>query len=258
VTALVPAHELVGAGPDVVLVPGTFSDRRAWLKVVGALSPRFRCLLLDPRGTGATPDPGTPFTPDELVDDLLAAMDAAGVRRAHLVGHSLGAGVALLAAARHPARVDRAVLIGPAVRADPYLEAVLDHWEALARSDLPDEALHLGLLLPAFGRAAFERLVPALVRDMGTRPMARETILRYIACDRAQDLLRAAGRVDAAVLALAGADDGLTGWAHVRPLLQAIPGSRGEVIPSSGHTPQVERPAEVARAVAAFLGGRNP
>ncbi|HSR26067.1 MAG TPA: alpha/beta hydrolase, partial [Candidatus Eisenbacteria bacterium] len=197
----------MGSGPDVVLVPGTFSDRRTWLKVVGALASRFRCLLFDPRGTGHTPDPGRPFTPDDLVDDLLALLDAAALPRAHLIGHSLGATVALMAAARHPARVDRAVLIGPAGHADPHLEAVLDHWEALARSDLPDAALHLGLVLPAFGREAFGRLVPAVLRDMGRRPMARGTILRQIACGRAQEVLPAAGRVDARVLVVAGTED---------------------------------------------------
>lgn len=224
---------------------------------MGALTGEFRCLLYDPRGTGDTPDPGTSFTPDDLVDDLLAVMDAAGVRRAHLVGHSLGAAVALLAAARYPARVARAVLIGPAFWLDSYVEAVLDHWEALARSDLPDEALHLGLLLPAFGREAFERLVPALLADMRRRPPARATILRYVACDRAQDVQHAAGRVDASILVAAGADDVLTGPAHARALADAIPGARVELIPDCGHTPQVERPAELARAVVSFLRGAS-
>jgi pimeloyl-ACP methyl ester carboxylesterase len=250
---MVPAHELVGDGPDVVLVPGTFSDRRTWRRLVGALSREFRCLLFDPRGTGATPDPGTPFTPDDLAGDLLAVMDAAGVRRAHLVGHSLGAAVAVVAAARHPARVDRAALIGPAFGVDPYVEAVLDHWEALARSDVPDAALHLGLVLPAFGREAFERLVPAVLADMGRRPTARDTILRFIQCDRAQDVRAAAGRVDASVLVVAGAEDVLTGPAHARALAAALPGARVELIPGSGHTPQVERPAELARAIIPFL-----
>lgn len=254
---VVPAHELVGTGADVVLVPGTFSDRRTWLKVVGALSARFRCLLLDPRGTGATPDPGTRFTPDDLVDDLLAAMDAAGVRRAHLVGHSLGAGVALLTAARHPVRVDRLVLVGPAAHADPYLDAVFDQWEALARSDLPDAALHLGLLLPAFGRQAFERLVPALVHDMARRPMARDTILRYVACGRALDLAHAARRVDAETLIVSGADDRLTGDGHAAVLLAAIPGARAARIADCGHTPQIERPVELARTIVDFLTGRG-
>jgi pimeloyl-ACP methyl ester carboxylesterase len=241
----------------VVLVPGTFSDRRIWLRLVGTLSAKFRCLLLDPRGTGATPDPGVPFTPDDLVDDVLTVMDAAGVRRAHVVGHSLGAAVALLAAARHPARVDRAVLVGPAFLADPYVDAVLDHWEALARSDLPAEALHLGLVLPAFGREAFERLVPAVVQDMNRRPLSRETILRYVACDRTQDVRPVAGRVDASVLVVAGAEDSLTGPVHARALAGAIPAAALRLVPGCGHTPQVERPADLARLVVPFLQRRE-
>ena len=76
--AFLPAHEVVGQGPPLVLLPGTFSDRRAWARVLGMLSARFRCLLLDPRGTGASPDPGRDFGPDDLADDVAAAMDAAG------------------------------------------------------------------------------------------------------------------------------------------------------------------------------------
>src|ERR1700730_13488324 len=51
-----PAYELLGTGPDLVLIPGTFADRRTWSRVVGRLSSRVRCLLLDPRRTHETPD----------------------------------------------------------------------------------------------------------------------------------------------------------------------------------------------------------
>lgn len=250
---LIPAHEVVGSGRQTVLVPGTFSDRRTWLKVVGALTSSFECLLYDPRGTGVTPDPGTPFTPDDLVEDLLTVMDAAGFERANLVGHSLGAAVALVAAARYPARVDRVVAAGPALHPDPYIEAVLEHWSALARSDVPNSALNLGLTMPAFGRSAFEHLVPAVLGDMDRHPMARDTVLRYIECDRAQDLGPFAGRIDAPVLVTAGEEDQLTGPVHARALAGAIPGASLDLIAGCGHTPQIERPTEFARLVVAFL-----
>jgi pimeloyl-ACP methyl ester carboxylesterase len=249
----VPAHEVVGAGPPVVLVPGTFSDRRAWHRVLGAFSPRFQCLLLDPRGTGASPDPGTPFTPDDLVEDVLAAMDAAGVDRADLVGHSLGAVVALLLAARHPGRVRRVVAAAPTLYMDAHLLAVMDHWEALARSGLGDEQLYAGLVLDAFGRAAFERLVPAVVHDMRRRPIARDTVLRYVACDRLQDLRPVAARIDAPVLIVAGEEDALPGVAQARLVAEAVPGARLEVLGACGHTPQMERPDAFARLVSGFL-----
>jgi pimeloyl-ACP methyl ester carboxylesterase len=130
---------------------------------------------------------------------------------------------------------------------------VLDHWEALARSDRPDAAVHRGLVLPAFGREAFERLVPAVLHDMARRPLPRETILRYVACDRAQDLRPVAARVDAPLLVMAGAEDALTGPAHAREVAAAVPGARLAVVENSGHTPQVERPADVARLMVGFL-----
>src|SRR5947209_15501028 len=96
---LIPSYEVIGKGPELVLIPGTFADRRTWSRVLGRLSARFRCLLLDPRGTNETPDPGTAFTADDLAADVASAMDAAGFERAHVVGHSLGASVAIILAA---------------------------------------------------------------------------------------------------------------------------------------------------------------
>ncbi len=118
---MIPSYEVIGKGPELVLIPGTFADRRTWSRVVGRLSARFRCLLLDPRGTNETPDPGTPFTADDLADDVAAAMNAAKIEGAHLVGHSLGAAVAVILAARRPELVRRLVACSPAPAPDVYL-----------------------------------------------------------------------------------------------------------------------------------------
>jgi pimeloyl-ACP methyl ester carboxylesterase len=255
VSPYVPAHEVVGQGPPLVLVPGTFSDRRAWSRVLGALGARFRCLLLDPRGTGKSPDPGRPFAPDDLADDVAAAMDEEGWDSAHLLGHSLGAAVALILAARHPGRVLRVVAAAPALFMDAHLLAAMDHWEALAGSDLPDRVVYAGLMLDAFGRDAFERLVPAVVDDLRRHPIPRETIRRYVACDRQQDLRTLAARVDASVLVVAGAEDALPGVAQARLVAESIPGAALEVIPDCGHSPHMERPAAFARLVTGHLTG---
>lgn len=250
---VVPAYEVVGEGLPLLLLPGTFSDRRVWHRVLGSLQRRHRCLLYDPRGTGRTPDPGTAFGVDDLAADVLELMDEVGWRRADLVGHSLGAATAVTIAGRHASRVRRLVAVGPALGVDAHLQVVLDHWEALARSDLDDLALARALVLDAFGREAFDRLVPALIQDWVRRPIARDTILRFVACDRAQDVAPMARRVDAPTLILAGGEDALAGTVNAERLAALIPGARVEVIPGSGHTPQIERPAAVARSLAAFL-----
>ncbi len=252
---MLPSHEVVGTGPDLVLIPGTFADRRTWARVAARLTSRFRCLLLDPRGTNQTPDPGTPFTADDLAGDVLAAMDSAGVGRAHLIGHSLGACVAVIIAARHPDRVRRLVACAPSAAPDRYLLATLELWTAMARArGLPQHALHLGLVIQAFGRRAFENgTVRAVVDEMDRRPIHLDTIRRYIECDRQVDLTPVMKDIDAATLVLTGSQDALTGVAQARAVADSIPGARLEIIEGVGHGPHLEAPMAFARIVTSFL-----
>ncbi len=251
---MIPSYEIVGKGPEVVLIPGTFADRRTWSRVVGRLTARFRCLLLDPRGTNETPDPGVPFTADDLAGDVAAAMDAAKFERAHLVGHSLGAAVAVILAARQPDRVRRLVACSPAAAPDAYLTAVFDLWTALADSRLPDHAVNLGLVLNAFGRGAFENgTVRAIVDQMDRHPIDRATIRRYIECDRHLDLNPVMRNVDASTLVIVGSQDALTGVEQARAVAAAVPGARLEVIDGAGHGPHLETPMTFARVVTSFL-----
>lgn len=253
---MIPSYELVGKGPELVLIPGTFADRRTWSRVVGRLAAGFRCLLFDPRGTHQTPDPGTPFTADDLAGDVAAVMDAAGVERAHLVGHSLGASVAVILAARRPDRVRRLVACSPSVTPDAYLAAVLDLWAALTDSGLPAHAVHLGLVLNAFGRGAFENgTVRAVVDQMDREPLDRQTIRRYIDCDRKLDLSPVMRSVDAATLVVVGSADALTGVDGARAVAASVSGARLEIIEGAGHGPHLETPMAFARIVTAFLNG---
>jgi pimeloyl-ACP methyl ester carboxylesterase len=253
---MIPSYELIGKGPELVLIPGTFADRRTWSRVVGRLAARFRCLLLDPRGTNDTPDPGTPFTADDLAGDVVAAMDAAKFERAHVVGHSLGASVAVILAARWPDRVRRLVACAPAAAPDAFLTVVFDLWDAMAASKLPDHAVNVALVLDAFGRAAYENgTVKAILGEMDRRPIPRDTIRRYVECDRRLDLNPVMRNVDASTLVIVGAEDALTGVENARAVAAAVPGARFQVIEGSGHGPHLETPMAFARIVTSFLNG---
>lgn len=100
-----------GDRPEVVAVHGITSSSRAWLAVARALGGRASLLAVDLRGRGASNGLPGPYGVDMHVADLLAVLDAFGVERAVLAGHSLGAYVVSRFAVEHPERVRSVVLV---------------------------------------------------------------------------------------------------------------------------------------------------
>ncbi len=95
-------------GDVVVLLHGFPTDRTSWRHVAPLLhAAGLRTLAPDQRGyaEGARPPGRTAYRLEELVADVLALLDAAGVERAHVVGHDWGGALAWLLAGNHPDRV---------------------------------------------------------------------------------------------------------------------------------------------------------
>ena len=102
------------AHPDrtVLLVHGLTAHSRAWAAIGPALAARgYAALAPDLRGRGRSDKPPHGYGVARHADDLLALCDGLGLDTVHLVGHALGAVIALYLAAVHPKRVDRLVLV---------------------------------------------------------------------------------------------------------------------------------------------------
>src|SRR5215208_2858277 len=95
-----------GTGEDVVLVHGSLGDHRQWTPIVERLQPHYRVLALSRRHHWPDDPPSSDavYTYESHCDDLLEYLHQ-NPRPVHLVGHSYGAGIALLAALREPALV---------------------------------------------------------------------------------------------------------------------------------------------------------
>lgn len=164
------AYQIVGGGPtDIVLVPGFIShvERiwedptcRAWLTEVSRLG---RLILFDRRGMGLSDRVGARPTVEATAQDILAVMDAAGSRRALLVGASEGGPGCIRFAVEHPDRLTGLVLWGSLAkgsRAPDYPFAL-----TVAQYDLWKQRLLAGW----GGPAEIETFAPSLVDDRQAR-----------------------------------------------------------------------------------------
>jgi pimeloyl-ACP methyl ester carboxylesterase len=93
------------SGDPLLLLMGLGIDSNGWALQVPAFAANHRLLLVDNRGVGRSGKPPGPYSTATMADDAIAALDAAGIERAHVVGLSMGGMIAQEVAIRHPHRV---------------------------------------------------------------------------------------------------------------------------------------------------------
>ena len=133
------------AGPPVICLHGITGHGRRFRRLAEDRLPRYRVVGVDYRGHGRSGwEP--PWSVEQHVADLVQTADALGISGATWVGHSFGGKLVAELAARHPDRVERAVLLDPALQLDPD---VAGERADLTRADVsfvsPDEAIEARL-----------------------------------------------------------------------------------------------------------------
>ncbi|HHS98150.1 MAG TPA: alpha/beta hydrolase, partial [Chloroflexi bacterium] len=111
-----------GSGEPVLLIHGFADSAYTWHRNLDALiEAGFRALAYDQPGCGGSDLPeGFRFGVDDLARVALGLLDALGIDRAHVVGSSMGGGVALYLAVHHPDRVRRVVGVAPVCYHPPF------------------------------------------------------------------------------------------------------------------------------------------
>ena len=99
-------YEEYGSGvPLLLLHGGMLAIDLAWAELIPVLAATHRVIAVEYQGHGRTADIDRPITLTDLAGDMVALLDHLGIDRAHVVGHSMGGGIALELAVRHPDRV---------------------------------------------------------------------------------------------------------------------------------------------------------
>jgi pyruvate dehydrogenase E2 component (dihydrolipoamide acetyltransferase) len=244
-----------GEGDPIVLLHGFGGDLDNWLFNRDALAEAGEVVAIDLPGHGGSSKEIRDAGLEELTGVLGGVLDALGLERVHLVGHSLGGAVAAAWAAEHPDRVASLTLIagaglGEAISAE-YINGFLD---ARSRKQLRPV---LALLF-----ADPDRLTRQLVDDVlkFKRLDGVDAALRSLAGAvfpdgrQAIDVRAALGSVEAPVLVVWGKQDRILDPAHADGLPEGV---RVERLADAGHSPQMEVAGEVNRLLTAHMQGAS-
>ena len=229
-------------GPALVLVQGIGLDGRFWFDQPELLANDgerpWRVLVPDNRGVGSSDMPGRPWTMADMADDVAAVLDHAGVRRAVIVGISMGGMIAQHVALRHPDRVSGLVLMAttpglPHGRL-PKLQTLgvllgsplrkTGHVEALAQ-----------LVLPGHAHGQADDILAGwigLLKQKAPRPPA---FFGQLGAVISHSTGRRLGKIRVPTRVITGDDDKLVPPANSRLLSERIPNATLEVLQGVGH-----------------------
>jgi 3-oxoadipate enol-lactonase len=252
-------YRRAGTGFPVVLLHAGVADSRMWEPQITALSNEFDLITPDMRGFGKSELPPGAWSPTA---DLLALMDALSVRDApHIVGCSIGGGVALDFALEHPDRVSKLVLVAAAVGGlvagdeDDPVEADVRAAEESGDVDALNEAeMKLWLVGPGRSANRVDKKLRDLFLDMNGIALRSD----FEKAPRRRLDPPAAGRlaeIKAPTLVVVGDHDIPDIHKTAGVLVSEIRGARKALIHDAAHLPTLEHPAEFNRLLVDFLNG---
>ncbi len=246
------AYRLQGRGPAVVLVNGTAALDAHWGPVIAEFSKHRTVISLDYSGSGDTTDDGSALSLQKLARQVREVARSAGADRFDLVGHSLGAAIAIQLAASSADLIRSLIVVAGFSRgAEPRLKLQFELWLELLRTNR--EAFLKLLLLSGLTPAFVSRVGASTIEDMikGYMPLANwEGIARQVELDLAVDVSGQSGRVTSPTLVINCAHDQIV--TQTRELAASIPGSMCQQI-SAGHLAYFEGADEFLSLATEFL-----
>ena len=237
--------------PVLMFANSLGTDMDLWDDQVAEFAATFRVLRYDMRGHGRSPEVPGEYAIEELAQDALRVMDAAGVERVHFCGLSLGGMVGQVLGARHPERIASLTLCATACRIGS--REVWDERIALVLGR--DTTAVVDRVIPNWFTDTFRQAEPQRVEAI--RQMLIDTRpLGYAGCCAAvrdADLCGLLGEITPPVLCIAGRHDPVTPPERLEEIQQAVKDPRGLAVLEAAHLVNVEARAAFNDTLGRFL-----
>jgi 3-oxoadipate enol-lactonase len=243
-----------GATP-VLMIQGLGASKNAWNLQRIAMATRFRIISFDNRGAGRSDKPTEPFTLEQMADDALAVLDAAGIETAHVVGASMGGVISQIVAVKYPHRVRSLTLVCTACRNHPWRQELLQSWAKTAEEkgmiEVGKEAAQWVMSPRSFRRLvlAFTWMGPlAALRPRHSFVSQIDAIL-----NTREDLVDQLSTITAPTMVIVGNQDILTPRGDSEEIAERIPNSELVVISGAAHGLMMEHSSTFNKILIEFL-----
>ena len=249
-------YESKGRGEPIVLIHGGQMDRRMWDAQFDLFAKQYQVIRYDIRGFGKSDVPSKPYSE---AGDLHSLLQHWRVKKAALLGLSLGAAVATDFALVYPEMVDSLLLVCPGLGGFPFQDKANDLRAVVeaARDVSYEKAAELWLKNPymsvAMENPALHNKLRQLARDNGHCWLNNPLLIRRLSPPAAERL----PEIHARTVVIGGDRDVADIHKIVEKLASEIPGAQKRILPAAGHLVPMEEPEEFNRLALDFLAKRN-
>lgn len=242
--------------PPVLFIQGLGADKHGWDMQRLRFSWSYRVIALDNRGAGRSDKPQGPYSLEQMARDAVAVLDDLGVERAHVVGASMGGGIAQFVAVQHAERVRSLTLVCTSCQVQGWRAELLRGWADKATangiSSMAGEAARW-----VIGPRSFRRLLPVIgwlgpLGFGGSAEAFTAQVDGILAID--EGLIEQLGDIDVPTLVVVGNQDILTPRGDSEELADRIPTAELVVISGAAHGVMLEHFMAFNRVLGEFLG----
>jgi aminoacrylate hydrolase len=253
-------YERQGAGFPLLLITGLGGNASHWREQVPVFAKSFDTVVFDHRGIGRSDHDRIDYTVDKMAADAVALLDALGIDRAHVVGHSTGGAIAQILALEQPKRLAGVVIAASWTKADAYFRRLFAlRRETLERLGPASYMTASSLLLyPSFYIAQNDETLKRIEAQMLAAFSPAEITLSRIDAILKFDRTAELGRISTPTLVIGTRDDHITPAYFSEELARAIPGALLAMLPQGGHFSNIVFPREFNAAVTEFLTAQTP
>lgn len=250
-------YELHGKGHPLVLISGYSCDDTIWAPVRDALAEHFQLLLFDNRGVGQSDYPHAPFTVEDMAADTLGIIEKLGLKKPHIIGHSMGGAVAQVLASKHSQSIGKAVLANSLIKCNATCKAVLQYYFHLRLDGVHLARIAEGILPWLFSESFMSNshAVAFVIDNFTKAPYPQLEMGQKYQLDAIKQFDSSGWfkKITSPLLVICSEQDLLCPPKDFQMLTKEMPNAKLVLIPEMGHSFHLERPVDFTKIVLEFL-----